>query len=153
MKMKMKMTSLLAVAVWSIGGLAYADANIKKLCQDNVGLEKSRLAEIERTAHWVREALVNVRETEKARNASSALFTEKAQALSSTAGLLAGADREAFEEFSRADTVYAQHDKQIAEQSGAIAAALQKELDRLDEGIHGHQAHIQKVEAICKALK
>jgi hypothetical protein len=149
----MKMTSLLAMAVWSIGGLAYADANTKKLCQDNVGLEKSRLAEIERTAHWIREALANVRETEKARNISSALFTQKAQALSSTAGLLTGADKEAFEEFARADSIYAQHDKEIAEQSGAIAAALQKELERLDEGIHGHQAHIQKVDATCKTLK
>ena len=75
------MKKIFVVALMGLSGLAYADANSKKLCQDQLNQEKGRLAELQRTLTWDREALKNLDETVKLREASSARFEKREQDL------------------------------------------------------------------------
>ncbi len=147
------MKKWIVLALLSMGGMAYADANAKKLCSDNVGLEKGRLAELERTSKWDHDALKQIDETIHLREASSAKFAAKAQELNSVLGLLTGQDKADFDDFAKADTVYSNHDKELADQLKAASADLKKQLELVDTWINDHKAHIAKVEARCKLVK
>jgi chromosome segregation ATPase len=153
------MNRLLFVAVigmmgtMGLGNLAFADGNSRKLCEDSIKLEKARLAELQRTLKWDQEALHNLDETARAREASSARFAARSKELADTAGLLQGADKGSFEEWSKGFAVYAEHDKQIANNLKAAGEEIHKTDERLKSGIDGHTAHIAKTEAYCNGLK
>jgi hypothetical protein len=147
------MKKILIVALLGIGALAHADANSKKLCLDHLNQEKGRLGELQRTLTWNRDALKNLEETIRARDASSEKFEKRSQELNAVVALLAGPDKETFEDLSRADMVYSTHDKEVADALRVAAEDVKKVDDRLGKGIRDHEAHIVKVDAACKALK
>jgi hypothetical protein len=147
------MKKILVMALLGMGGLAHADANSKKLCQDHLNQEKARLAELQRTLTWDKEALRNLDETIRARDLSSERFEKRAQELNGVIGLLSGPDKATFEDLAKADTVYSAHDKEVADALRAAVEDIKKLDDRITQGVHGHEAHIGKVDAACKALK
>jgi hypothetical protein len=147
------MKKLFVIALLGLGGLAHADANAKKLCQDQLNQEKGRLAELQRTLTWDREALKNLEETIRLRETSSGRFEKRADELNAVLGLLADPDKTAFDEMSKADMVYSAHDKEVAEALKTAVEDIKKLDERIAKGVHGHEAHIGKVEASCKALK
>jgi hypothetical protein len=148
-----KILFLAMVGVMGASGLAFADANSRKICDDTIKLEKARLAELQRTLKWNQEALHNLDETVKLREASAARFATRSKELADTAGLLAGADKTAFEEWSKGFAVYSEHDKDIANALKAAGLEIHKTDEHLKAGIDGHTAHIAKIEATCRAMK
>jgi hypothetical protein len=147
------MKKIFVMALLSLNGLAYADASSKKLCQDQLNQEKGRLAELQRTLTWDKEALRNLEETIRLREASSGRFAQRAQELNAVVGLLAGADKTTFEEMSKADLVYSTHDKDVADALKVAAEDIKKLDERIAKGVHDHEQHIGKVEAACKTIK
>jgi hypothetical protein len=148
-----KILFMALMGMMGVTSVAFADGNARKLCDDTIKLEKARLAELQRTVKWNQEALHNLDETVRAREASSARFATRSKELADTAGLLPGAEKASFEDWSKGFAVYSEHDKQIAAALRAAGEEIHKTDERLKTGIEGHTAHIAKMEAACKAMK
>jgi hypothetical protein len=147
------MKRMILVALLALGGLAHADAERKKLCQDTIGMEKQRLGELERTKKWDVTALKEMEDIARARDKSSAYFEGREKEFTQIAGMTTGEDQKAFGDWAKGVEVYATHDKEIADQLRKIGAELKTQIEHIDIGIAAHKASIARLEPWCARVK